>query len=524
MEDKSEVVFGGGSLEEQSESNESSDSRRGNVADRADMYRMGKVQELRRDFSATTIFGFTMILIASWEAVLACSTMGLVNGGTGGLIFMYLICWVAFIFVYMSMAEMASMAPTSGGQYHWVSEFAPRRYQKFLSYFLGWFSVLGWQAMTAGSAYITGTQIQALIVLNYPSYVYEAWHGTLLTIAATASTVLFNTFLVRKLPLIEGILVVIHIFGFFGVIVTLWVLSPTGDPKTVFTTFSNGGGWSSLGGSALVGISSGILPLVGADAAVHMSEEVQDAGRALPRSILAAVAINGAAGWIMAITLSFCITAMDLGEVLSSPTGYPFIQVFYNATGSAGGATALTIFPVIFGFAGILTLMATSSRQLYAFARDNALPFSPWLAKVSSNEIPLNAILVTFTITSLLSLINLGSAVALNSITSLSLCALLSAYITCIGCILWRRLTGAPLLPSKFSLGKYGLAINLIAEVCLVIFLILSFFPMDKHPDVEGMNWSILIYGAVAIFSVIYYFVYGRHRYDGPVEYVRKLD
>ena len=29
------------------------------------------------------------------------------------------------------------MAPTAGGQYHWVSEFAPRRHQKFLSYVSG---------------------------------------------------------------------------------------------------------------------------------------------------------------------------------------------------------------------------------------------------------------------------------------------------------------------------------------------------------------------------------------------------
>ncbi|KAJ4387736.1 hypothetical protein N0V93_008336 [Gnomoniopsis smithogilvyi] len=521
---KSEMVFSEGPLENQLDSEKSSDGSRGNASDRADMYRMGKVQELRRDFSSITIFGFTMLLIASWEAVLACSILGLINGGTGGLIWMYLICWISFIFVYLSMAEMASMAPTSGGQYHWVSEFAPRQHQKILSYFLGWLSVLGWQANTAGAAYITGTQLQGLIALNKADYVYMAWHGTLLTIAAATFTLLFNIFLVRKLPLIEGILVVIHIFGFFGVMVTLWVLSPTGDPKTVFTTFSDGGGWGSLGGSALVGISSGILPLLGADAAVHMSEEVKDAGRALPRSILSAVVINGAAGWIMAITLSFCISAMDFEEVLSSPTGYPFMQVFYNATGTAGGATALTIFPIIFGFAGILTLMATSSRQLYAFARDNALPFSPWLAKVSSNQIPLNAILVTFTITCLLSLINLGSAVALNSLTSLSLCALLSAYITCIGCMLWRRLSSAPLLPSKFSLGRYGLAINIIAEIVLVIFLVLSFFPETKSPDAVGMNWSILIYGAVAVFSLVYYLVNGRHRYAGPVEYVRKLD
>lgn len=196
--------------------------------------------------------------------------MGLINGGTAGMIWMYLICWIAFLFIYASMSEMASMAPTSGGQYHWVSEFAPRKYQRPLSYFIGWLSVLGWQAATAGSAYLTGTMIQgmylsrnasgpphrhrhylcvflgqlhrltldsaALIILNNPSYVSQPWHGTLLTIACMGVTVLFNAFLARKLPLVEGTLVVIHIFGFFGVMVTLWVLSPTGDPKSVFVS------------------------------------------------------------------------------------------------------------------------------------------------------------------------------------------------------------------------------------------------------------------------------------------------
>lgn len=77
-----------------------------------------------------------------------------------------------------------------------------------------------------------------LIVLNNPSYVYQAWHGSLITIACVGVTVLFNTFLARKLPLIEGALVAVHIFGFFGVLVTLWVLSPTGDPKSVFVRVS----------------------------------------------------------------------------------------------------------------------------------------------------------------------------------------------------------------------------------------------------------------------------------------------
>lgn len=81
------------------------------------------------------------------------SGFGLTDGGFAGLIWMFVIVFVGFIFVYASMAEMASMygtpvatlnhfltlcrAPTSGGQYHWVSEFAPKRQQKFLSYITG---------------------------------------------------------------------------------------------------------------------------------------------------------------------------------------------------------------------------------------------------------------------------------------------------------------------------------------------------------------------------------------------------
>ena len=61
----------------------------------------------------------------------------LTNGGTGGASFVFLGTAVGMGFVITSMAEMASMAPTSGGQYHWVSEFAPPEHQRFLSYVVG---------------------------------------------------------------------------------------------------------------------------------------------------------------------------------------------------------------------------------------------------------------------------------------------------------------------------------------------------------------------------------------------------
>jgi choline transport protein len=124
------------------------------------------------------------------------------------------------------------------------TEFAPRKYQKFLSYVVGWLGVLGWQTGVAFSGYTAGTQIQGrcgdgeisqstlnidadlhcqgLIVLNYPDYVFQRWHGTLLIIAVLAFSVFFNTFLAQRLALVEGIVLVLHVFGFFGIMITLW--------------------------------------------------------------------------------------------------------------------------------------------------------------------------------------------------------------------------------------------------------------------------------------------------------------
>jgi hypothetical protein len=36
------------------------------------------------------------------------------------------------------------------------------------------------------------------------------------------------------------------------------------------------------------------------------------------------------------------------------------------------------------------------------------------------------------------------------------------------------------------------------------------------------MNWNILIFGVVVLFSIGYYVAVGRHHYEGPVAYVRK--
>jgi choline transport protein len=44
--------------------------KKGTQDDQKDMHRMGKTQELRRNFRFVSIFGYSMILMATWETVL----------------------------------------------------------------------------------------------------------------------------------------------------------------------------------------------------------------------------------------------------------------------------------------------------------------------------------------------------------------------------------------------------------------------------------------------------------------------
>ncbi|KAJ5472379.1 hypothetical protein N7530_006380 [Penicillium desertorum] len=95
---------------------------------------------------------------------------GLENGGLADMFWSCIWTFIGFGYIIASLSEMASIAPTDGGQYHWVSEFSSPRYQKFLSYITGWMSVLAWQSGTASGSFLTGTIIQGLISVRNPDY------------------------------------------------------------------------------------------------------------------------------------------------------------------------------------------------------------------------------------------------------------------------------------------------------------------------------------------------------------------
>lgn len=119
--------------------------------------------------------------------------------------------------------------------------------------------------MLATGSIFVGTIIQGLIILDNESYVMKEWHGTLLCWAVLAVAVFINTVVSGLLPMIECMILVLHVLGFFAVLVPLVYLAPHGSAASVFKTTLNGGGWPTQGLSYCVGFIGNVATFVGTE-------------------------------------------------------------------------------------------------------------------------------------------------------------------------------------------------------------------------------------------------------------------
>ncbi|KAL8801575.1 MAG: hypothetical protein Q9182_004361 [Xanthomendoza sp. 2 TL-2023] len=363
------------------------------------------------------------------------------------------------------MAELASMIPLAGGQYNWVALLAPSSSTKFLSYLTGWITMIAWQACLAGSAFLGGTMIQGLLVLNNDNYVPERWHGTLLFYAIILFSLIINTYLARLLPKIEGMVLIIHVAGFVLMQQLIWVGKTIPDQDTM----------------------------------------------------LASIGLNGSLGFAIVVATLFCLG--DEQQALESPTGFPFIQVFLNATRSNAGASAMvSVIIIALTFAAVGSL-ATASRMLWAFAREQGLPGSSVLARVESRTLlPLYAIGLSTLISLALALINIGSTKAFNALTSLVVVSFYSSFALAAAVLLHRRLsrTSPELVYGPFNMGRAGVPVIVLSLVYSVIGIFFSCWPPTAQVDAVTMNWVVVVFGGALVFSMVFWVVHGRKVYTGP--------
>ncbi|RDI87741.1 hypothetical protein Vi05172_g2570 [Venturia inaequalis] len=520
---------------------------------------LGKKQVLKRRFGFWSLFAFAVCELITWETVLALFAQGLENGGPAGLVYGFLIAWLSTLSVYACISELASMAPIACGQYYWVYMLAAPKYKKASSYIIGWLTSLAWIATVATESLFAGTIIQGLMVISMPNYAAKLWQGTLLTWAVILVNVFINIFTPNLLPKFEIAIMILHLAGFVAIMVALLTTSDLGTAKSVWLTSFNQGGWPTQGLSYCVGFLGNVATFVGADASVHMAEEVSNAALTIPRAICAGMIINGIIGFAMMITTLYCLG--DVNSVLEGKTGFPFIQIFFNSAGSAGGAVGMGIVVLVLTWMCAMGITTTASRMTWSFARDKGMPFSQILCKVNEKtRVPVAAVVFVTVTAALLTCIYVGSSVAFNDVISLTITGFYGSYFLPCALLLYHRLKGHILPhgtrfdnvnqtttfshrtlppsdakeknvdetnrespPIQLTWGPWRLppflgTINNMYACSYMLFVIFwSVWPPATPVRASTMNYSIVVTGGVLVLSGVWYFVGGRRVYRGPV-------
>ena len=238
--------------------------------------------------------------------------------------------------------------------------------------------------------------------------------------------------------------------------------------------------------------------------------------REAPKAIVMAVYIGAITGFIFLIAVCFCIG--DISSTASSTTGVPLIQIIYDSTGSVVGTCFLSSLLVVIGLVCANALLAEGSRSLFAFARDNGLPFSSLFAKVSSKrQVPVYAILLACAVQLALNSIYFGTLTGFNTVISIATEGFYLSYAMPLLARILSWFTGnAKVLPGPYNLGRYGIIVNAIGLVFLVFTSITFNFPTLAPVDSENMNYTSAALGIIGLISIVTWLISGRKSFTGP--------
>ncbi|KAF5664279.1 choline permease [Fusarium heterosporum] len=491
-----------------------------NVAANEDALRLaqlGHTQELRRQYSLYSLCALCVCLMATWEALSSVIATALISGGAPCLLYNFILSTVCSLCIASSLGEIASIYPTAGGQYHWVAALSPSSIRSSASFFTGWISIGGQTVLTSSAAFAAGLQTQALIVVNDSSYIPQRWQGMLFYWAFLVYGFIMNIWGHKFLPFTNTASGIIHITGFVVIVIVLGVMAPKNSASFVFTKVSNYSGWESEGVSWLVGLLSAVYPFLGYDAACHLAEEMPHASRNVPLAMVGSVAVNGFMGLVYVVVLLF--SAGPLETLLQSPTGFPFMQIFLDATKSQAATTVLSLVIISIATAAVVAGITSTSRTLWAFARDRSTPFDKYLSKVDKHrQIPIYAVVVVTVLQMLLGLIYIGNTTAFNAILSMSVIGMYISYALPILAMLFaRKRVLAANHSGSFKLGPIaGPIINIISLIWIIVATIFSTFPSAMPVTPQNMNYSVVVLAGWLVAGGIYYAFRGRFKFEVP--------
>ncbi|CAF4987677.1 unnamed protein product, partial [Rotaria sp. Silwood1] len=354
---------------------------------------LGYKQELSRNFNRLTNYGVALSVVSVSSGLSSLFLYGMVTGGPVVMVWAWVFVAILTVCVTLSMAEICSSYPTSGGLYYWSGILVPKGYKPIASWFTGWFNLIGQFAVTAaidfGLALLVASVVSVGLNLQWSP---RPFHIVLINLGIVFTHGLCNSMGPRFLSWLTHVSVWWQLFAPIIVSLALLIGMKTGHQTAsfVFTKFENYTDWSSIGYVVLIGLLQAQYCLSGYDAAAHMTEETRKADVAGAWGMIGAVVVSAITGWLFLIAFFFGIH--DYEATVNSLTGFPMTQILLDNFSKQLTIFFMCLILVACWFCGLASVTA-NSRMIYAFSRDHAMPGSRWWHQIHPRlACPLNAV------------------------------------------------------------------------------------------------------------------------------------
>ena len=452
--------------------------------DKQVLHKLGYAQELSRRMSGFSNFAISFSIICILAGGISAFPAAFNALGSGGAFLIWLVGGVLALSVAFGMGQIASSFPTAGGLYHWSSHLGG----KLWGWMTAWFNLIGLICVVSSVDVLLYTVFFKDLLLGTALGMdvsgFGPWHQFGFLAVVLASQAVLNHYYIHittKLTDWSGyvilgltVVLIVTLFAFSSVPLDfsrLWTFqNVTGDVGGAVVPFRT----ESIAFAFLLGLSYVCYTITGFDASAHTSEETQDAQVNVPKGMWTAVFWS----WVFGLVAvaAYVLTMPSIEEAGAAGWGS-----FFYMWGASRMPQWLSVFLavglVVVNYLCALAGLTSTSRMMYAFARDGGLPASKTLSHVSTQyRTPTYAIWISAAF-ALLSTVYapayLVLAVACAVFLYLSMVMPVAAGLLAEGSAKWKE-------KGPFNLGSLSKPNAVLAVIFGVLLAISGFFPPNE--------------------------------------------
>jgi amino acid transporter len=464
---------------------------------------LGYKQELNRSWSGFSNFAISFSIISILAGCFTTFGVGWNNGGPAAIAWGWPIVAGFILIIGFCMSELVSAFPTSGGIYWWASKLGGAK----AGYYTGWLNLIGLLAIDASVAYGCATFFDLTVGVYSPSWAahYSLTRVFIEFLVVLALVAVINIFSSQLLAILNNISVWWHVAGAAAVVLILLIVpSHHASVSSVFThTVNNTGFFGGHTGGATFLL--GVLPLsfiltqytiTGYDASAHLSEETHKAADSAAKGIWRSIFYSGIGGWIL--LLAFLFAVQNESQVTA---GGGAVSVIFTQALSTHWAAFVLLISTVGQFFCTVACMTSTTRMLFAFSRDGAVPGGRYWSKLNHNRVPVFGVLVSALVAVIITSpalvrVDINGApvpVAFFAVVSIGVIGLYVAFAIPIF-LRWRR--GSAFVTGGWTLGRHYKWMAPVAVAEIVITSIIALLPTSSlgAPWYKGFGWASMKY------------------------------